>query len=235
MGSKNALAVMEDGDLDLGVACALNGAFGSTGQKCTASSRLIVHEAIHGAFVEKLVAGARAFKVGHALEEGTQIGPVVSAEQLAGNLDYVALGQTEGAELLCGGDRLERPADGFYMATAVFVGTNNAMRVNREEMFAPIACVIKVGSYDEALATVNDTNFGLTAGIVTGSLARATHFRRNARSGCVMVNLPTAGTDYHVPFGGRGDSSYGPREQGSYAREFYTTVKTAYIASGQPT
>jgi aldehyde dehydrogenase (NAD+) len=234
MGSKNALAIMEDGDLDLGVACALNGAFGSTGQKCTASSRLVVHEAVHDAFVEKLVAGARAFKVGHALEDGTQIGPVVSAEQLAGNLDYVALGKSEGAELLCGGERLERPAEGFYMAPAVFAGTRNDMAVNREEMFAPIACVIKVGSYDEALATVNDTNFGLTAGIVTRSLARATHFRRNARSGCVMVNLPTAGTDYHVPFGGRGDSSYGPREQGSYAKEFYTTVKTAYIASGQP-
>jgi aldehyde dehydrogenase (NAD+) len=235
MGSKNALAVMDDADMGVAVACALGGAFGSTGQKCTASSRLVVHEAVHDAFVDRLVAGAKAYKVGHALEEGTQIGPVVSAEQLAGNLDYVALGRTEGAELLCGGDRLERPAEGYYMAPAVFAGTNNAMRVNREELFAPIACVIKVGSYDEALATVNDTNFGLTAGIITRSLARATHFRRNARSGCVMVNLPTAGTDYHVPFGGRGDSSYGPREQGSYAQEFYTTVKTAYIASGQPT
>ena len=234
MGSKNALAVMDDGDLDLAVACALNGAFGSTGQKCTASSRLVVHEAVHDAFVEKLVAGAKAFKVGHALEEGTQIGPVVSAEQLQGNLDYIGIGKAEGAELLCGGDRLERPTEGHYMAPAVFAGTTNDMRINREEMFAPIACVIKVASYDEALATVNDTNFGLTSGIVTRSLARAGHFRRNARTGCVMVNLPTAGTDYHVPFGGRGDSSYGPREQGAYAKEFYTTVKTAYIASGQP-
>ena len=234
MGSKNALAVMDDGDLDLAVACALNGAFGSTGQKCTASSRLVVHEAVHDAFVEKLVAGAEAFKVGHALEEGTQIGPVVSAEQLQGNLDYVGIGKAEGADLLCGGDRLERATEGHYMAPAVFAGTTNDMRINREEMFAPIACVIKVGSYDEALATVNDTNFGLTSGIVTRSLARAGHFRRNARTGCVMVNLPTAGTDYHVPFGGRGDSSYGPREQGAYAKEFYTTVKTAYISSGQP-
>jgi len=234
MGSKNALAVMDDGDLDLAVACALNGAFGSTGQKCTASSRLVVHEAVHDAFVEKLVAGAEAFKVGHALEEGTQIGPVVSAEQLQGNLDYIGIGKAEGADLLCGGDRLERATEGHYMAPAVFAGTTNDMRINREEMFAPIACVIKVGSYDEALATVNDTNFGLTSGIVTRSLARAGHFRRNARTGCVMVNLPTAGTDYHVPFGGRGDSSYGPREQGAYAKEFYTTVKTAYISSGQP-
>lgn len=234
MGSKNALAVMEDGDLDLAVACALNGAFGGTGQKCTASSRLVVHEKIHDAFVERLVEGARALKVGHALEEGTQIGPVVSADQLQANLDYVALGKSEGAELLCGGDRLERATEGHYMAPTVFAGTTNAMRINREEMFAPIASVIKVGSYEEALATVNDTNFGLTSGIITGSLARSTHFRRNARTGCVMVNLPTAGTDYHVPFGGRGDSSYGPREQGGYAKEFYTIVKTAYIASGDP-
>jgi len=234
MGSKNALAVMEDGDLDLAVACALNGAFGGTGQKCTASSRLVVHEKIHDAFVERLVEGARALKVGDALEEGTQIGPVVSADQLQANLDYVALGKAEGAELLCGGDRLERATEGYFMAPTVFGGTTNAMRINREEMFAPIASVIKVGSYEEALATVNDTNFGLTSGIITGSLARSTHFRRNARTGCVMVNLPTAGTDYHVPFGGRGDSSYGPREQGGYAREFYTIVKTAYVASGDP-
>jgi acyl-CoA reductase-like NAD-dependent aldehyde dehydrogenase len=234
MGSKNALVVVDDADIDLGVACALNGAFGGTGQKCTASSRLVVHESVHDVFVEKLVAGAKAFKVGHALTEGTQIGPVVSAEQLQSNLDYVKTGEDVGAELLCGGQRLDMPTDGYYMAPAVFAGTTNKMKINREEMFAPIASVIKVGSYDEALATVNDTRFGLTSGIITRSLSRASHFRRNAKTGCVMINLPTAGTDYHVPFGGRGDSSYGPREQGSYAKEFYTTVKTAYISSGEP-
>ena len=232
MGSKNALAVMDDGDLDLAVTVALGGAFGGTGQKCTASSRLVVHEAVHDAFVEKLVAGAKAMKVGHALQAGTQMGPVVSAQQLGENLDYVGVGKAEGAELLCGGARLEMPTEGYYMSPGVFVRTTNDMRINREEMFAPLTSVIKVGSYEEALHTVNDTNFGLTSGIVTTSLARATHFRRNARTGCVMVNLPTAGTDYHVPFGGRGDSSYGPREQGSYAAEFYTVVKTTYIASG---
>ncbi len=234
MGSKNALAVMDDADLDLAVTLALGGAFGGSGQKCTASSRLIVHAAVHDAFVEKLVAGAQAMKVDHALADGTQIGPVVSGQQLNENLAYVDLGRSEGAELACGGVRVERATKGFYMAPGVFLGTNNDMRINREEMFAPLAAVIKVGSYDEALATVNDTNFGLTAGIATQSLARATHFRRNACTGVVTVNLPTAGTDYHVPFGGRGDSSYGPREQGSYAKEFYTTVKTAYISAGIP-
>ncbi|WP_057462240.1 aldehyde dehydrogenase family protein [Pseudovibrio sp. POLY-S9] len=234
MGSKNALAVMDDADLDLAVSLAIGGAFGGTGQKCTASSRLVVHEAIHDAFVEKLIAGTKAMKVGHALQTGTQIGPVVSEQQLNENLAYVELGKSEGAELACGGQRLEMPTQGFYMSPGVFLNSNNSMKINREEMFAPLAAVIKVGSYDEALATVNDTNFGLTSGIVTQSLARATHFRRNARTGCVMVNLPTAGTDYHVPFGGRGDSSYGPREQGSHAKDFYTIVKTSYISSGVP-
>lgn len=234
MGSKNALAVMDDADLDLAISLALGGAFGGSGQKCTASSRLVVHHSVHDQFVEKLVAGAKAMKVGHALEEGTQMGPVVSEQQLNENFAYVDLAASEGAELLCGGQRLEMPTEGYYMSPGVFVGTNNDMRINREEMFAPLACVIPVASYDEALYVVNDTNFGLTAGIVTTNLARATHFRRNAQTGCVMVNLPTAGTDYHVPFGGRGDSSYGPREQGQTARDFYTIVKTAYIASGIP-
>lgn len=234
MGSKNALAVMDDADLDLAVSLALGGAFGGTGQKCTASSRLVVQASVHDAFVEKLIAGAQAMRVGHALEDGTQMGPVVSQQQLDENLAYVALGKSEGAELACGGERLDMPHDGFYMSPGVFLNSTNDMRINREEMFAPLTSVIKVDSYDEALAVVNDTNFGLTSGIVTQSLARANHFRRNARTGVVTVNLPTAGTDYHVPFGGRGDSSYGPREQGKAAAEFYTTVKTAYISSGSP-
>ena len=234
MGSKNALAVMDDGNLDLAVSVALGGAFGGTGQKCTASSRLIVHSSVHDAFVEKLVAGAKAMTVGHALEGGTQMGPVVSAEQLKENLAYVEVGISEGAELACGGERLDMPHNGYYMSPGVFLNTNNTMHINREEMFAPLTAVIRVDSYEEALATVNDTNFGLTSGIVTRDLARATHFRRNARTGVVTVNLPTAGTDYHVPFGGRGDSSYGPREQGRAAAEFYTTVKTAYISAGSP-
>jgi aldehyde dehydrogenase (NAD+) len=234
MGSKNPMLIMEDADLDLAVTHAAGAAFGGTGQKCTAASRLIVHSAVHDAFVAKLVQAAEAFKVGHALAEATQIGPVVSAGQLAQNLNYIALGQSEGAELLTGGTRLERNTEGHFMAPAVFASTRNDMRVNREEMFAPITCVIKVDSYAEGLAVANDSEFGLTAGIMTRSLARASHFRSHVRAGCVMVNLPTAGTDYHVPFGGRGASSYGPREQGQYAAEFYTTVKTAYVAAGMP-
>jgi len=234
MGSKNPMIVMDDADLDLAVAHASGAAFGATGQKCTAASRLIVHKDIHDEFVEKLVVSAQAYKVGHALEDGTQIGPVVSETQLTQNLAYVDIGKAEGAEMLCGGQRLNRPTEGYYMAPTVFAGTRNDMQMNREEMFAPITCVIKVDSYDEALATANDSDFGLTAGIMTRSLARASHFRANMNAGCVMVNLPTAGTDYHVPFGGRGASSYGPREQGRYAAEFYTSVKTAYVSAGLP-
>lgn len=235
MGSKNPMVIMDDADLDLAVANACGAAFGGTGQKCTAASRLIVHASIHDAFVEKLVTAAEALKVGHALEDGTQLGPVVSEDQLKQNLDYIDIGKSEGAELLTGGERLECGAEGYYMAPAIFSGSTNDMRINREEMFAPITCVMKADSYDEALAIANDSAFGLTAGIMTRSLARASHFRANMRAGCVMVNLPTAGTDYHVPFGGRGASSYGPREQGTYAAEFYTSVKTAYVAAGEPT
>ena len=234
MGSKNALAVMDDADMDLAVACALNGAFGGTGQKCTASSRLVVHEAIHDEFVERLAAAARNMVVDHALKDRTQLGPVVSGTQLQENLQNIALAKSEGGEILCGGERVERDTEGYFMTPAVVAGTQNDWQVNREELFAPIACVIKVSSYEEALSVVNDTRFGLTSGIMTRSLSRASHFRRHAATGCVMVNLATAGTDYHVPFGGRGESSYGPREQGQYAKEFYTTVKTSYISSGAP-
>jgi aldehyde dehydrogenase (NAD+) len=234
MGSKNPMLIMDDADVDLAVTHAANAAFGGTGQKCTAASRLIVHSSVLDEFTDKLVKAAQAFKVGHALAEGTQIGPVVSADQLAQNLNYIALGQAEGATLLTGGTRLDRDTDGYFMSPAVFAGTTKAMRLNREEMFAPITCILRADSYAEALALANDSPFGLTAGIMTRSLARASHFRANMRAGCVMVNLPTAGTDYHVPFGGRGASSYGPREQGQYAAEFYTTVKTAYVAAGAP-
>ncbi|MBK1869774.1 aldehyde dehydrogenase family protein [Aestuariivirga sp. YIM B02566] len=233
MGSKNALAVMDDADLDLAVAHAVNGAFFGSGQKCTASSRIIVDRKLHDAFVDRFVMAATALKVGHALDEGTQIGPVADATQLAAAEGYVALGKTAGAELSCGGARAEARTEGYYFSPTVFTGTSNDMKINREEMFVPIACVIKAEDYDHAVTIVNDTEFGLTAGIITQSLARASAFRRDVRTGCVMVNLPTAGTDYHVPFGGRKHSSHGPREQGRAAAEFYTAVKTSYINAGR--
>ncbi|UVJ42395.1 aldehyde dehydrogenase family protein [Pseudomonas sp. LS1212] len=229
MGSKNALVVLDDADLDIAVECALNGAFFGTGQKCTASSRLIVENGIHDRFVAALTARMRQLKVGHALEAGVQIGPVAEARQLEQNLHYLQLAQEEGATLVEGGERLALQPEGFYMRPALFVDSHNQMRINREEVFGPIACVIRVNDYEQALAVLNDTEYGLTAGIITQSLRHASDFKRRAKTGCVMVNLPTAGTDYHVPFGGRKASSFGPREQGQYARDFYTVVKTTYV------
>ena len=231
MGGKNPMVVLDDADLSLAVSTCLNGTFFSTGQRCTASSRLIVTKGIHDAFVEKLCHEMQALRVGDARDPATQIGPVVDGKQLQSNLDYVALARQEGAEVV-GGERLVLKKDGFYQKPAVFLGTKNDMRINREEIFGPCGSVIKVDDFDEALAIANDTDFGLSAGICTTSLKHANAFRRRAQAGMIMVNLPTAGVDYHVPFGGRKGSSYGAREQGRYAVEFYTTVKTAYVAEG---
>lgn len=228
MGSKNALIVLNDADIDVAVQCAINGAFFGTGQKCTASSRLVVEDGIHDEFVKRMTAAMKQLVVGHALDPNTQIGPVVDERQFEQNLRYLQLAKDEGATLAYGGETPKLDTDGYFMTPALFADTTNDMRVNREEIFGPMTCVIRVGSYEEALAVSNDTDFGLTAGIITTSLKHSAHFRRHSQSGCVMVNLPTAGADYHVPFGGRKASSYGPREQGLYAKEFYTVVKTSY-------
>jgi acyl-CoA reductase-like NAD-dependent aldehyde dehydrogenase len=230
MGGKNPLVVLDDADLPTAVSVAVNGAFFQAGQRCTASSRLVVTEGIHDRFVGALIERMKTLVIDDALKPGTEIGPVVDQRQLEKNLEYLGIGRSEGATLVYGGDRLRRDTDGYYMAPALFTDTTPQMRINREEIFGPIASVIVVKDYEAALAMANDTPYGLSAGIVTTSLKYASHFKRHSTSGLVMVNLPTAGLDYHVPFGGRKKSSYGPREQGSYAKEFYTIVKTAYIA-----
>ncbi|MEP3244885.1 MAG: aldehyde dehydrogenase family protein [Sneathiella sp.] len=226
MGGKNPMVVLDDTDLDIAVSACVNGAFFSTGQRCTASSRLIVTEGIHDRFVEAMTEAVASLKVGDALDSNTQIGPVIDESQLSKNLDYVDIARSEGANIACGGDRLK--TDGYFMSPALITQTSNDMRINREEIFGPVATVIKVKDYDEALATANDTEFGLSAGICTTSLKYASHFKDNAKAGMIMVNLPTAGVDYHVPFGGTKGSSYGSREQGRYAAEFYSVVKTSY-------
>jgi acyl-CoA reductase-like NAD-dependent aldehyde dehydrogenase len=230
MGSKNPLVVLDDADLATAVNVAVQGAYFSTGQRCTASSRLIVTEGIHDRFVAALKERLASLKVDNALTPGTEMGPVVERPQLETDLEYVGIGKKEGATLAYGGERLQRGTDGYYLAPTLFVDATNAMRISREEIFGPVACVIRAKNYDEALAVANDTDTGLSSGIVTSSLKHASHFQRHAQAGMVMVNLPTAGVDYHVPFGGRKASSFGPREQGTYAKEFYTTVKTTYIA-----
>ena len=231
MGGKNPLVVLDDADLDVAVNAAVNGSYFSTGQRCTASSRLIVTEGIHDRFVAAMVERMKQLKVDDALAETTDIGPVIDDMQRAKDMSYVELGKSEGARLVCGGERLNRQKSGFYLSPALFTEASNTMRISKEEIFGPVAAIVKVKDYDEALAAANQTPYGLTAGICTRSLKYATHFKRHSESGMVMVNLPTAGVDYHVPFGGSKGSSYGSREQGRYAVEFYTTVKTCYVSS----
>ena len=228
MGGKNPFVILDDADLNVAVEASLNSAFFSTGQRCTASSRLIVTEGIHDKFVAALTERMKSVVVDNALKSGTHIGPVVDQKQLEQDMDYVEIGKSEGANLVFGGERLNRETEGFYLQPALFTEASNQMRISREEIFGPVASVIRVKNYEEALAVANDTPFGLSSGIATTSLKHATHYKRNAEAGMVMVNLPTAGVDFHVPFGGRKGSSFGPREQGRYAAEFFTTVKTAY-------
>lgn len=229
MGGKNPLVVLDDADLSTAVNCAVDGSFFQTGQRCTASSRIIVTQEIHDRFVDAVADRLANIVVGHALEAGTQVGPVIDQRQLDKDLSYIDIGESEGARKKVAGQRLNRDTPGFYLSPTLFTETTNTMRINREEIFGPVASVIRVKDYEEALHVANDTVYGLSAGIVTTSQKHAKHFQAHVESGLTMVNLPTAGLDYHVPFGGRKGSSYGPREQGRYAVEFYTEVKTSYV------
>ena len=231
MGGKNPLVVMEDADLDRAVAIALDGAFFSSGQRCTASSRLIVADAIHDRFVKALTEAMRGLRIGHALDPETRIGPVASEEQLESLEKWIGIATAAGGTLACGGSRVRRETDGYFVEPALVVDTGQDDRINREEVFGPLASVVRVRGFDDALAAANDSEFGLSAGIVTQSLKYAKAFQAQVEAGMVMVNAPTAGVDYHVPFGGTKASSQGPREQGFAAHEFYTRTKTAYLAA----
>lgn len=228
MGGKNPLIVLDDAPLELAVDCALQGAFFSTGQRCTASSRLIVTPGIHDAFVARLIERMEALAIGDARDPGTDIGPVVSEAQLAIDERYLEIGRMEGACLAHGGERLNRKTPGHYLNPALFTQTTNGMTINRDEIFGPIAAVIPARDYDEALAISNDTEAGLSSGIVTQSAKIIRHFRDHAEAGMIQVNLPTAGMDFHAPFTGRKQAGYGPAEKGSYARDFFTAVKVTH-------
>lgn len=227
MGGKNPLVILSDANLDVAVECAIQGAYFSTGQRCTASSRLIVERKIYDEFIARMIKRLQSLKIGNALSAGVDIGPVSSQTQLQQNQRYLDIGRGEGAEVLYGGEAMSLGTRGYYMRPALVVAQAE-QRIAREEIFGPVAAVIRSDNYEHALLLANDTEFGLCAGICTTSLKHATHFKRYAQAGMVMVNVPTAGVDPHVPFGGRKGSSFGSREQGSYAVEFYTTVKTAY-------
>lgn len=228
MGGKNPLIILDDADLDLAVSLTVQGAFFSTGQRCTATSRVIVTQGIYPHFLEKLIATTQKLKMGDPLASDTDIGPVVDAKQLAQNLNYIDIGCQEGATLICGEQPERSETDGFYFRPVIFTNVTRDMKIFKEEIFGPILAVIQAKDYNEAFEVSEDSSFGLSAGICTSSLQYAADFQRRSSSGMVMVNLTTAGVDHHVPFGGNKSSSFGPREQGTYAKQFFTKVKTAY-------
>ncbi len=232
LGGKNPFIVLDDADLDVAVEAAAQGTWGQTGQRCTGSERIIVTRRIHDAFVERLAKAASAFKVGHALDADTQIGPVANQPQFDKNLRFIAKAKADGAELAAGGGPVEARSRGFYLAPTLFINTTNAMELNREEVFGPVAGVIKVEDLDEAIAVAADCELALSSGIATTSLKNAERYRRASTAGMVMINAPTAGLEYHVPFGGRAPSGFGGREQGAASAEFFTEMKTAYVNHG---
>ena len=187
MGGKNPLIILDDADLEQAVEVAVSGSYFSTGQRCTASSRLIVQDGIHDRFVEAVVQRLAALKVDNALAEGCDIGPVVSQAQLKQDCDYIDIARHEGGNLVFGGELLERATDGFYLSPALITETGNDMRINREEVFGPVASVIRVRDYDEALALANDTEFGLSSGICTTSLKHACDFKQRSAAGMVWA------------------------------------------------
>ncbi|KQS54284.1 aldehyde dehydrogenase [Brevundimonas sp. Leaf363] len=231
MGGKNPLIIMDDADLERAVAIALDGSFFATGQRCTASSRLIVQENIHDKFVQLLGEKVAALRVGDALDPNSQMGPAVSEAQMETSYKYIDVAKSEGGRIVTGGDRLKLDKPGWYVQPTLIADTDAGSRINNEEVFGPVASTIRVKDYEEALAISNGVEFGLSAGIVTTSLKHARNFQRQAKAGMTMVNLATAGVDYHVPFGGSKKSSYGAREQGFAAVEFFTQTKTSYSAS----
>ena len=230
MGGKNPLIVLDDADLDRAVMIALEGSYYSTGQRCTASSRLIVQDGIHDRFVAALAGKVAALRVGSALSPDTQIGPAVSEDQRETSYRYIDIAREEGGRIVTGGERLSLETPGWYVQPTLIADTDAASRINNEEVFGPVASTIRVKDYEQALEIANGVEFGLSAGLVTSSLKHARDFQRRARAGMTMVNLPTAGVDYHVPFGGTKSSSYGAREQGFAAAEFFTQTKTSYSA-----
>jgi aldehyde dehydrogenase (NAD+) len=228
MGGKNPLVILDDADLDLAVSAAVDGAFLSSGQRCTASSRLIVTRGVEDEFIDRLEAARRKLRVGNALAPDTQVGPVASEAQFERVQSYIGVARDEGAGI-SGGKVVEAATRGYFLEPTLLTGARPDMKTSQEEIFGPVASVISVGDLDEAIAVANGVEFGLSAGIFTRSLSASRQFIRRAQVGMVMVNLATAGIDYHVPFGGIKNSSAGPKEQGSAAKEFYTRTKTAYV------
>lgn len=231
MGGKNPTIVLSDADLDYAADTLINGAFFSTGQKCTACSRAVIERSIFEPLVDKLIEKTRKLKVGNGLEQGVQIGPAVDADQLKTDLDYIEIAKKEGAELLCGGNRLTGAAydKGYFIEPTIFTGVNSEMRIAQEEVFGPVLALMAADDLDNAVRIANDVKFGLSASIISKDLTRVHQFINRIEAGLITVNLPTAGVEYQLPFGGTKESSYGMREQGPQALDFYSETRTVYL------
>ena len=231
MGGKNPVVVLEDCDLDLAVEHTAQGAFGSTGQRCTASSRAVVMEPIAEQFVEKIVARAKAFKLGPGLDPSSEIGPSVDEGQFNTVLKYIDIGKEDGATLLCGGKKAEGDGieNGYFVEPTVFDHVTPDMRIAREEIFGPVLSVLRVKSFEEAMQVANDTEYGLSSSIFSNDYNSITRFIDEIESGMTHVNSPTTGGEAHIPFGGIKATGVGPREQGSTALDFYTELKVVYV------
>jgi alpha-ketoglutaric semialdehyde dehydrogenase len=231
MGGKNPTIVLKDSSLEYAAEVLVNGAFFSTGQKCTACSRAIIEQDIYEPLSELLVTKARALKVGNGLEPGIQIGPAVDDKQLETDLRYIEIAQREGAKLLTGGKRLTGGSfdRGYFVEPTVFGGVTPAMRIAQEEVFGPVLGLMVAKDFEEAMSLANCVRFGLSASVVTRDVTRIHQFANRIEAGLITVNLPTAGVEYQLPFGGTKESSFGMREQGPLALDFYTETRTVYL------
>jgi len=235
MGGKNPTVVLKDADLDYAADVLVNGAFFSTGQKCTACSRAIIERSVYEPLLEKLIAKTRKLKVGNGLDPGIEIGPAVDAAQLETDLKYIEIAKNEGAHLVCGGKRLTGGDydRGYFIEPTLFAGVTAEMRIAQEEVFGPVLGLMVANDFDDAMRLANGVRFGLSAAIVSRDLTRVHEFINRIEAGLITVNLPTAGVEYQLPFGGTKESSFGMREQGPAALDFYTETRTVYMKYSQ--
>ena len=231
MGGKNPTIVLADADFNSAVENTVNASFFSTGQKCTATSRVIVEESIYDKFLAAIVERTKKLKVGNGMEPGIDIGPAVDQGQLDTNLKYIEIGRKEAGEPACGGKRLTGPGydKGYFIEPTIFAGVTEDMTIAREEIFGPVLAVMRAKDFDDAMRIANNIPFGLSASIQTQNVSRVFEYIYRMEAGLLTVNLPSAGVEYQLPFGGTKDSSFGPKEQGPAAFDFYSDYKTVYL------
>jgi len=231
MGGKNPTIVLADCDFQSAVDNVVNASFFSTGQKCTATSRAIVEDSIYDKFVAAVAEAAKKLKVGNPMEPGVQIGPAVDQKQFDTNLRYIDVGKKEAGQPKCGGNRVTGNGldKGYFVEPTVFADVEPEMRIAQEEIFGPVLAVMRAKNFDHAMEIANGIPFGLSASIQTTNVSRVFEFVYKMEAGLLTVNLPSAGVEYQLPFGGTKESSFGPKEQGPAALEFYSDYKTVYL------